>query len=248
MLTLYCQTNSGKTFLALRPATKITNLPAILPSIPSSMPDCIFAYTCCHAHHSASIPASKALKISVHNCLLYCKPPTSMPISLPCLPFKLLHCLPAYSAPGWTQAFLPQAALMHASYPIALPLSLSLCVPASMCASFNTCLPLFWSACTAKKMYSQERNCATSVPISTFMFLRAIYVFPQIVHLFSCRRIGRRVVGIYKSLTEMWMQELGLQLLSFISGNICFELPMQCIPSKIHLWCVFISQLAYYWS
>ncbi len=44
--------------------------------------------------------------------------------------------------------------------------------------------------------YSQKWNCAASVPIPTFTFLWAIYIFLRSVCLFCCRKIGRPIVVI----------------------------------------------------
>ncbi len=47
---------------------------------------------------------------------------------------------------------------------------------------------------------------------------------PRIGPHISSRRIGRPIVGIYKSLTDAWRLKLGLRPRYSFSGNICFEI------------------------
>ncbi len=60
-------------------------------------------------------------------------------------------------------------------------------------------------------VYSQKGNCTATVPIPTFMFLCAIYIFPWSVCIFCCKKWSGPIVGIYKSLTATWMWKLGLR-------------------------------------
>ncbi len=62
---------------------------------------------------------------------------------------------------------------------------------------------------TANKIrfiYFQKWNCAASFPISTFMYLWAIYIFLRSVHIFCCK-VGEPSVWIYKSLNVEFRNE-----------------------------------------
>ncbi len=102
----------------------------------------------------------------------------------------------------------------------------------------NSISLVVFAYCTATKlpfMSSQKRYCAASVPISTFIFLCANYIFPGSVHTFSCSRIGRPFMRIYKSLTDTWMWKLGLIPCNSFSGNIYFVFSVLCLCSVYSL-------------
>jgi hypothetical protein len=52
-------------------------------------------------------------------------------------------------------------------------------------------------------MYSFSGNCATSIPISSFMCLRAFYILPGSVHIFGCSKIDVPILKTYKSLPDI---------------------------------------------
>jgi hypothetical protein len=89
-------------------------------------------------------------------------------------------------------------------------------------------------------MYSFSGNCAASVPISTFMCLWAIYIFPGSVHIFSCNRIDRPIVGTYKSLTDTWIWEIGTEAAQFLLWEYLLWISVLCLCSAIKRSFVFI--------
>jgi hypothetical protein len=54
---------------------------------------------------------------------------------------------------------------------------------------------------------------------------------PRIGPHISCSRIGRSIVGIYKSLRDTWMWKLGLWLRNSFSGNTFFEFSVLVLGS-----------------
>ena len=53
--------------------------------------------------------------------------------------------------------------------------------------------------------YFQSSIIKFCLPISTFMYLWGIYIFPRSVWLFCCRKICGMILEIYKLLADTWM-------------------------------------------
>ncbi len=86
---------------------------------------------------------------------------------------------------------------------------------------------------TARKIpliYSFSGKRATSVPVSTLRCLWAIYIFPGSVHIFPCSRIGRPILEIYKSLTDIWVYR------NWETGHINSVLEITDSILRIHKW------------
>ncbi len=64
--------------------------------------------------------------------------------------------------------------------------------------------------------------------------LNHLCIPPGSVHIFSCSRIGRPIMAIYKTLTDAWMWKLGLWPRNSFSGNICFEFSVFCLCSVLY--------------
>ncbi len=64
---------------------------------------------------------------------------------------------------------------------------------------------------TVQPPYFQNRIIMFCLPISKFMYLWEIYIFPGLVCLFCCSQIeiGRPILGTYKSTTDRQIKELG---------------------------------------
>ncbi len=82
--------------------------------------------------------------------------------------------------------------------------------------SLRCLLTVYCAPCVRLTLYrkspTQKRNYGATVPISTFMCLWAVYIFPRSICLFCCRIKFGQILGICKSLTDTWMWKLGRRL------------------------------------
>ncbi len=84
-------------------------------------------------------------------------------------------------------------------------------------------------------MYSFSGNCAASAPISTFMCLWAIYIFPRLVHVFPAAEQADRSWEYINRPQKHMNVEIGLWPRSCFPGNTGFEFSVLCLCSVVSL-------------
>ncbi len=85
-----------------------------------------------------------------------------------------------------------------------------------------------WVRSARIRKLCRKVNCVTKSFRKSFLW--AIYILPGSVCLLCWSQKGRPIPGIYKSLTDTWLQELGTRPRSFISWEYInrFSIPLLC--------------------
>jgi hypothetical protein len=97
--------------------------------------------------------------------------------------------------------------------------------------------------------YLQNRIMMFCLPISTFMYLWAIYILPRFPCLFWCSLIGRSILGIYKSLT-VWEPDRVVSFLGIHKSDFWYSVAQwsdMVIPHKSRL-CWVAGEESYTWA
>ncbi len=93
-------------------------------------------------------------------------------------------------------------------------------------SNINVCFPFMYSQ--KWNCYFQNRIIMFCLPVPTLIYLWEIHIFPGSVCLFCCREICGPILGIYKSLTDTCMWELGLRPHNYQKMNTYMRFCVQC--------------------
>ncbi len=99
--------------------------------------------------------------------------------------------------------------------------------------------------------YSQKKNCAATVPISTFMCLWAIYIFPRSICLFFCRKYVDRswehIIAHRHMNVEIWTEAAQFPEKEYING-ICLAVRRHHIEKVVQATLIIAASLVVLFS